>query len=173
MRLQFPNTATDKFLHWHVGWAQSDVEVQPFDFSLHRALKRIRIWTPATFDPDWLCATISSIPKPSSATPRTVPLRIELHISLPLWITHPKSRRHGTFGDVDELVTPWIAVDTQLSRLIEPNIETPSTTSVTDSTAAGVLLDISVPDVTTGPGKGVATLMFPSLSGVKGLVRLV
>jgi hypothetical protein len=77
--------------------------------------------------------------------------------------------------EVDRIVTPWIAVDSQLSRLIGLNPDAPSATSVsvTDGATTGILLDITVPELTTGPGKGVAALMFPLLSNVRGLVRLV
>ena len=75
--------------------------------------------------------------------------------------------------EVDRIATPWIAVDSQLSRLIGLNPDTPSTTSVPDGGTTGILLDITVPELTTGPGKGVAALMFPLLSSVKGSVRLV
>lgn len=74
---------------------------------------------------------------------------------------------------IDEVVTPWIAVDTQLSRLMGLNPDALSATSAMDGTTTGILLDISIPELTTGPGKGVAALMFPLLSSVKGLVRLV
>ena len=76
-------------------------------------------------------------------------------------------------AEVDKLVTPWIAVDTQLARLVGLNPDVPSVTSATDYSVAKILLDISVPDLTTGPGKGVAVLMFPLLSDIKGLIRLV
>ena len=147
------------------------MEIRSLDFSHHRTLKNIRIWTPATFDPNWLCAAISSIPKPSSATPR--PLRIELHISLPQWMMYPGSPDRHTPREVDKLVASWAAVDAQLSRLIGFDPGSTSATSVTGGTTAGILLDISVPDLTMGPGEGVAALMFPLLSDIKGLVRLV
>jgi hypothetical protein len=76
-------------------------------------------------------------------------------------------------AEVDKLVTPWIAVDTQLGRLVGLNPDPPSATSATDGTTARILLDITVPDLTTGPGKGVAALMFPLLNDIKGLFRLV
>jgi len=75
-------------------------------------------------------------------------------------------------GQVDKVVTSWIAVDTHLSRLIGLGPDTP-VTSVADVMTTGIALDISVPYLTKGPGRGVAALMFPLLSGVKGLVRLV
>lgn len=81
-------------------------------------------------------------------------------------------RRFNTI-EVDKIATPWIAVDTQLSRLIGLDPDTISPVSVTDGATAGILLDISVPELTTGPGRGIAELMFPSLSSVEGLVRLV
>ena len=88
-------------------------------------------------------------------------------------MTYPDIRERGTSEKVDELATPWTAVDVQLSRLIGFSPDTLSATSVAGGMVAGVLLDISVPDLTTGPGKGVAALMFPLLSDMKGFVRLV
>jgi len=142
-----------------------------FNFSHHLALRSIRIWSPATFEPDWLSEAISSIPKPSSTTPRVPPLRIELHVSLPHWMVYPDASGRHDFKDVDKLVAPWVPVDTQLSRLVGFSPETSA--SVTDGTTAGILLDITVPKMPAGLGKGIAALMFPLLSDIKGLVRLV
>lgn len=75
--------------------------------------------------------------------------------------------------EVEKIITPWIAVDSQLSRLIGLDLDTPSATPGTDGTTTGILLDITIPELTTGPGKGAAALMFPQLSSVKGLVRPV
>ena len=83
---------------------------------------------------------------------------------------YPDDDRWFNTIEVDKIVTPWVAVDMQLSRLIDLD---PDTVSVTDGATAGILLDISVPELTTGPGKGIAGLMFPLLSSVEGLVRLV
>lgn len=71
--------------------------------------------------------------------------------------------------EAEKIITPWIAVDSQLSRLIGLNPDT----GTTDGTTTGILLDITIPELTTGPGKGAAALMFPQLSSVKGLVRLI
>ena len=76
-------------------------------------------------------------------------------------------------AEVDRIVTSWIAVDTQLSRLIGIDPDALSATPGTGGRIPGILLDISVPELTTGPGEGIAALMFPVLSGIKGLVRLV
>jgi len=86
---------------------------------------------------------------------------------------HPRSPRPSVPDEVDRLTTPWIAVDAQLSALIGFNPDAPSATSVTDGKTMGIVLDISIPELTTGPGKGIAALMFPLLSGIKGLIRLV
>ena len=75
--------------------------------------------------------------------------------------------------EVEEIVTPWIAVESQLSQLIGLDPDIPSATPGTDGKTTGILLDITVPELTTGPGKGAAALMFPRLSSIKGLVRLV
>ena len=74
---------------------------------------------------------------------------------------------------MDGIVTPWITVDSQLSRLVGLNPDTPPAISVTDGATTGITPDITVPEVITGPGKGIAALMFPLLSSVKDLVRLV
>jgi len=88
---------------------------------------------------------------------------------------HPGDPGPRTSEEVDTLVAAWIPVDTQLSRLIgfSPGAPSTSVTSVEDNATAGILLDITVPELTTGPGEGVAALMFPLLSDIKGLVRLV
>ena len=152
------------------------VEVPSFDFSCHRALRNIRIWSHATFDPEWLCTAIASIPKPSSANPRVPPLRIEIHVSLPHWIMHsgPDDGRVDRYRsmEIDKMVTSWIAVDTQFSWLIGLDPDALSGTSVTGDAGVGIHLDITIPELTTGPGKGIAGLMFPVLSTAK-LVRLV
>ena len=155
-------------------YGRSRGEDRTFDFSHHPALKSIRIWIPADFDSDWLSGAISTIPKPSSATPRVPPLRIELHISLPPWMMYPKDPGPHTSEEVDELVAAWIPIDTQLSRLIgfSPDTLSASATSAKDNTTGGILLDITIPEVATGPGEGVAALMLPLLSDIKGLVRL-
>lgn len=70
------------------------------------------------------------------------------------------------------MVTSWIAVDTQFSWLIGLDPDTLSETSVTDDAGMGIHLDITIPELTAGPGKGIAGLMFPVLSTAK-LVRLV
>ena len=88
-------------------------------------------------------------------------------------MTHPEPSGLDVPGEVDKLTTPWIPVDAQLSALIGFDPDAPSTTSFTDGKTTGLLLDVTVPELTTGPGKGVAALMFPLLSSIKGLVRLV
>jgi len=167
-----PNTAADKIPYLVLRrWSWGTEGPGSLDFSHHRALRSIRIWTPAAFDPDWLSEAISSIPKPSNATPRVPPLRIGLHISLPQWMMYPEDSGLHTSKDIDGLVASWVPVDTQLSRLV--GFSPDSAASVTDGTTAGILLDITIPELTTGPGKGVAALLFPRLSDIKGLVRLV
>lgn len=149
-------------------------KIRSLDFSHHRDLKRVRIWTAATFDPSWVCEAISSIPKPRNGAPRDPLLRIELHISFPSWMVYPEhSPQRILAGEVDTLVTSWIAVDAQLSRLIGLDPDAPTTTHIVGGTTAGIALDITVPEVTNGPGEGVAARMFPQLSGIKGFVRLV
>lgn len=165
------STTADTFPY--LGLNESNIKVQSFDFSHHRALRRVRIWTPATFDPDWIGTAVSSIPKPSSMALRALPLRIELHISLPQWMSNPGTPEPYNLEKVDKLIASWTAIDTQLSRLIGFDPDAPSVMTVTDDATAGISLDISVPDLSAGPGKGVAALMFPLLSDIKGLVRLV
>jgi hypothetical protein len=86
-------------------------------------------------------------------------------------MTYPNNPTRGfdAPAEVDKLVTPWIAVDTQLARLVGLNPDVPSVTSATDDSVAKILLDISVPDLTTGPGKGVAVLMFPTAERHQGI----
>jgi len=88
---------------------------------------------------------------------------------------HPNNPIPCVSEEVDRLVAARIPVDTQLSRLIGFSSDTPSAsaTSAKGNMTAGILLDITIPELTTGPGKGVATLMFPLLSDIEGLVRLV
>lgn len=145
---------------YSIGDSKADVEVRSFDFSRTRALRSIRIWTPAAFNPDWLSAAVSSIPKPSTATPRVPPLRVEVHISFSHGMMDSGSSGSDTPREVKKVVAYWSPVDVQLSRLISPE-------------TSGITLDISVPDVSNGPGKGIASLMFPNLSGTGGVLRLV
>ena len=149
------------------------MKVESFDFSRYRALKSLRIWTPVNFNPGWLCAAISSIPKPSNSTPRVPPLRIGIHAYLPHWMAHPENSRLDIPTEIDKIVNSWIPVDSQLSHLMGPSPDLPSTTSVPGGTTAGITLDVSIPNIQTGPCKGVAALMFPMLSDTKGLLRLV
>ena len=88
---------------------------------------------------------------------------------------YPKGPGLRTPKEVDRLVAAWIPVDTQLSQLIGFSPDTPSAsaTSVRDNVTAGILLDITIPELTTGPGEGIAALMFPLLSDIKEFVRLV
>lgn len=62
-------------------------------------------------------------------------------------------------GEVEKIAAYWSPVDVQLSHLISPG-------------TSGIALDISVPGVFTGPGKGTASLMFPILSDTR-VLRLV
>lgn len=65
-------------------------------------------------------------------------------------------------SELDRIVNSWIPVDAQLSHLMGLGADAP-----------GITLDVSVPYLSTGPGSGIASLMFPLLSGTKGLLRLV
>ena len=75
--------------------------------------------------------------------------------------------------DPDQVITPWIALDAQLLQLIGLDPGILSSASVADVAATGILLDISIPEPTTGPQKEIASLVFPLMSSIKGLVRLV
>ena len=75
--------------------------------------------------------------------------------------------------EVEKIVTSWVPVDKQLSRLIGFSPGIPSGTSLPGVTTAGITLDVSVTKVSTGPGNGVPARMFPLLSDTEGLVRLV
>ena len=158
---------------FHLGYNDRGEEVQSFDFSSHRALRRIRIWTSADINPSWLPAAIRSIPKPSSANPRVPPLQIGLYISLPDWMVYPRASRREPPGEVDNIVTPWIAVDAQLSRLMGLSPDAPSETSMLGGTTGGISLDVSVTYVGKGTGNRAPALMFPLLSGASGFLRLV
>ena len=74
--------------------------------------------------------------------------------------------------EIDKMITPWTVVDTQLSQLIGLGPDVTSGTSVTDDLGIGIDLDITIPEVTTGPGNGIAARMLPVLTTSK-LVRLV
>lgn len=74
---------------------------------------------------------------------------------------------------VDKIASYWIPVDAQLSNLIGASPEALPVTPLPGVTSAGITLDVSVTNLLTGPGNGIAALMFPILSNVEGLVRLV
>lgn len=65
-------------------------------------------------------------------------------------------------GEVDRMVNYWIPIDNKLWCLLG---HSPG--------AQGITLDVSVTNVSTGPGNGIAALMFPVLSQIEGIVRLV
>ena len=88
-------------------------------------------------------------------------------------MSNPGTPEPYNLEKIDKLIASWTAVDTQLSQLIGFDLDAPSVMTVTDDATAGISFDISVPDLTAGPGKGIAALMFPLLSDIKGLVRLV
>ena len=84
-----------------------------------------------------------------------------------------RETRYDATWEIDEIVASWVPVDAELSQLIGLNPDLPSATFTPGCTTAGITLDVTVPHLTFGHGAGVAALMFPVLSGTKGVLRLV
>lgn len=84
-----------------------------------------------------------------------------------------REARYDATREINEIVASWVPVDAELSQLIGLSPDLPSATSAPGCTTAGITLDVSVPHLTFGHGAGIAALMFPVLSGTKGVLRLV
>ena len=142
---------------------EGGVEVKKLDFSQHSVLRSIKVQSSAEkFNSDWLCAAISST-KLSNGNPRNPPLQFELHISLKY---HPRGWGLESYfwndsREADHIVNSWIPVDTELSDLIGSS-----------PGAFGIMVHVSVTNVSTGERKGKAKSMFPLISETEGWLEI-